>query len=276
MKDEEIDMEYMKKQSFGGLRACEKKEATHVLQSTAEYTQMINIASMYRESMQKAEARKEKAENKSTALQAENRQLQAKISSLKKDIEKSSQAMDQISVLEQEKRDLKARIAKLEDDVSQEKILNRNLLRIARERANADRRIFPKKQHDGYIVLQSREWRERLADRFVMHTWKSIIQTPYDSSMNLEIAGVHIFDDLVNFVLSDIGVTKYVSPEDSGHCFRSEDAEDILYCWRFVSDFRSGYISAIIYTTGQLVVSPDRRARQYREGTKKSRPRQKT
>ena len=31
--------------------------------------------------------------------------------------------------------------------------LNRNLLRIARERANADRKLKPKKRHTGYVVV---------------------------------------------------------------------------------------------------------------------------
>ena len=35
--------------------------------------------------------------------------------------------------------------------------LNENLLRIARERANADRKLKPKKEHTGYVVVSSTE-----------------------------------------------------------------------------------------------------------------------
>ena len=35
--------------------------------------------------------------------------------------------------------------------------LNKNLLRIARERANADRKLKPKKEHTGYVVVASEE-----------------------------------------------------------------------------------------------------------------------
>lgn len=51
-------------------------------------------------------------------------------------------------------------VADLEEELEEERCensyqcgLNENLLRIARERANADRKLKPKKDHTGYLVV---------------------------------------------------------------------------------------------------------------------------
>ncbi|MFR8353144.1 MAG: hypothetical protein ACLVB1_11320, partial [Blautia obeum] len=59
-----------------------------------------------------------------------------------------------------------------------QEILNKNLLRILRERANADRSITPKKQHHGYIILCSQQLNEN-HKKDGISTWKTQIQTPY-------------------------------------------------------------------------------------------------
>ena len=87
--------------------------------------------------------------------------------------------------------------------------LNGNLIRIIRERANAIRGIVPKKKHDGYLVLSSRQWNERYnheltleeykkkpeefrrwhqfpyTEHLTAKVWKTVIQKPYDDSLPL-------------------------------------------------------------------------------------------
>ena len=267
-------MEYVRKSSLGGFRTCGEDDATHVLQTHEEYSEMVGIASMYRDSSRKAEAREKRAREKYIALQSENKRLQeenaslqTEVSSLRRQILQSAQSADHTAALEKEKIVLRDRVTELEQSVAQAEGLNRNLLRISRERANADRRISPKKRHDGYLVLQSREWRERLSDKSVMQTWKSVLQTPYDASMEPEIAEKQIFDDLVNYVLGDLGVIRYVPAEENGRCLLPEEgtSANTLYCWRYNADYQSGYWSVIIYTINPLVVPPERRARQGRK-----------
>jgi len=48
--------------------------------------------------------------------------------------------------------------------------LNKNMLRIARERANADRKLKPKKEHTGYVVVASEEKQYRYWELVFMHT----------------------------------------------------------------------------------------------------------
>ena len=61
--------------------------------------------------------------------------------------------------------------------------LNQDFKRIARERANADRGIKPKKERSGYVVLSSRQkkykYKENRHDMAEVYLWETVIQTPY-------------------------------------------------------------------------------------------------
>ena len=46
--------------------------------------------------------------------------------------------------------DMEAALAAERDESAHQRALNANLLRIAKERANADRKLKPKKEHTGY------------------------------------------------------------------------------------------------------------------------------
>ena len=68
-------------------------------------------------------------------------------------------------------------------DSAHQRALNANLLRISRERANADRKLKPKKEHTGYVVVLSEETDHQYKDgnRHVRRVllWKTVIQSPY-------------------------------------------------------------------------------------------------
>ena len=261
-------MEYVKKQAFGGIRTCEKDEATHVLQNVSEYSEMIEIAAMYRDSSLTAQKKEKRIKEKYADLQSETAQLREDNVLLRNQIAMSSQETKRINELEKKKEELSGRIAELEVEVDQERNLNKNLLRISRERANADRRITPKKQHDGYLVIESREWRERRPDKRYVRTWRSIVQTPFDASMESDVAEKQIFNGLTKSVLKSLGCDKYVLPEDNGVI--PDDDDNVLYAWRFNADYRAGYWCVLIYTTQPLIVPPERRVRYFFGSNKKS------
>ena len=69
-----------------------------------------------------------------------------------------------------------------QEDAAHQRELNKNLLRIARERANAARGLKPKKQHSGFIVMSSteREYRyKRGRKNESVWLWETKLQTPY-------------------------------------------------------------------------------------------------
>ena len=60
-----------------------------------------------------------------------------------------------------------------EKEVNYQKGLNANLLRISRERANADRSLRPKKEHTGYAVVRSMEKEYRY--KISRHSWGKVM-----------------------------------------------------------------------------------------------------
>lgn len=95
--------------------------------------------------------------------------------------------------------DAAQKIEKLQNKVETERAgkeyqigLNLNFKRIARERANADRGIKPKKERSGYVVLSSRQkkykYKENRHDMAEVYLWETVIQTPYVVSFTAEQA----------------------------------------------------------------------------------------
>lgn len=70
--------------------------------------------------------------------------------------------------------------------------LNENLLRISRERANADRRLRPKKEHTGYVVVSSAEKEISYKDYYGKNKkamlWETVLQSPYSVDFTEEQA----------------------------------------------------------------------------------------
>lgn len=70
--------------------------------------------------------------------------------------------------------------------------LNQDFKRMARERANADRGIRPKKERSGYVVLSSRQkkyrYKKNRNDMAEVYLWETVIQTPYAVDFTAEQA----------------------------------------------------------------------------------------
>lgn len=78
--------------------------------------------------------------------------------------------------------------------------LNVTLLRISRERANADRKLERKKEHSGYVVTYSaeKEYRYKIDRRSwgrVM-LWETVLQSPYSADFTEQQARTQIWEDL--------------------------------------------------------------------------------
>ena len=94
--------------------------------------------------------------------------------------------------------------------------LNANLLRISKERANADRKLRPKKGHTGYVVVSSMEKEQRYKDGNrnwdTVMLWETVLQTPY--AVDFEVAEVRnliqeLFqkDENGHWLIQRIGIT---------------------------------------------------------------------
>lgn len=210
-----------------------------------------------------------------------------------------SAAQDDVRRIKKEATSLQEQLAEAQAAIRNEKNLNENLVRIMRERANQSRGIKPKKQHDGYIVLESRQWKEKYKEeiwdtedhraRYVgslgvarkkgylrtvqkeVAAWKSVLQTPYDSRISLEQVQYKVEEELFRKgILTNIGCTGMYDGYKDGAFDKNEN---ILYRWVFKANHHSRLWELEIYTTGELTVPeyrlPSQKTQKIKEKSKK-------
>ena len=252
-----------------------------VLLSAEEYSGLKKL-------VQEAEYREDKALNRLNYVR-QNFERELNEQKKKADADTRAQvAREQAIVSEQENI-----IAKLREELSKAKAevenvsgLNKNLIRIMTERANQARGIHPKKQHEGYVVLECRQWTEKYVKevwdhpdhkvqydndegrafakkkRYLMlehkaaNVWKSRIQTPFDASIPLEYFRKEAMGSLDSLVRA-LGVThfssmlgKYMGFEDGS----LEEKRNTMYRIRCNANYREGFWEVEIFTTRALVV----------------------
>ena len=97
-----------------------------------------------------------------------------------------------------------------------QRALNANLLRVSRERANADRNLKPKKERCGYVVVNSEEketgFRAGGKRLHKVMLWETTIQTPYSVQMAEAVVRKQIEEDLFPagkkaMIVGRIGIT---------------------------------------------------------------------
>ena len=203
-----------------------------------------------------------------------------------------AEARREVEVCELVIESQKEQLEKVKAELRNEEILNVNLVRIMRERANQMRGIRPKKDHDGYVVLNSREWiekyteevwdseehaREYKDDKYrahaikrgylrlekkTAHTWRSTLQMPYSASLPIEPVRSRVKEE-IRTVLGDIGVASYIIEADkdtSCDCQPSDHDEGVnrLYRVQYMANYKTGYWEITIYTTKSIQVPENR------------------
>lgn len=143
--------------------------------------------------------------------------------------------------------------------------LNQDFKRIARERANADRGIKPKKERSGYVVLSSRQkkyrYKENRNDWEEVYLWESVIQTPYVVSFTAEQAMMEtreLFarDEQGYWLIGRLGIDgeyggKYEDMLDDSRCAAWKDY-NIIVDKSFNANAKAGYWEIIITHTKPL------------------------
>ena len=91
--------------------------------------------------------------------------------------------------------------------------MNNNLIRIARERANAQRKIKPKKEHNGYILQNidesiyiHRDDSNRKTITTNLPCWRIRLQTPYIISLDIKTVRSMVYDDFNKKIGHIIGI----------------------------------------------------------------------
>lgn len=191
----------------------EKHRATHMLLSLEEYETLCderNEAIRARNKMASdAKAYKEKADTSArVAIRDANDNAAAQI------------------------EQMRVRMETAEAEAERQTNLNRNLLRITRERANAKRGLQPKKEHIGYRfvgkIMQIKTICDHDKKEGAIYTdvWTTTIETPYDASIPIHQIKDKIFEDLreEGGIFEKLYITSWIYKE-SGDLWKGTYAE---------------------------------------------------
>ncbi len=149
--------------------------------------------------------------------------------------------------------------------------LNANLRRIAKEKANADRNLRPKKEHTGYMVVFSEETDHQYKDgnRHVKRVllWKTVIQSPYLVDFPEAQIRKQILEELLREnedgrrLIDRLGINGIYNKgygsmiEDRKWC-AEPDKFNIMMKPKFRANFKAGYWEVICLHTKPLGVVP--------------------
>ena len=154
--------------------------------------------------------------------------------------------------------------------------LNANLIRISKERANAERNLRPKKKHTGYVVVSSAEKEYRYKDgsrRWCsIMLWETVLQTPYIVDFTVpEVQNLiqELFQDQEDgqWIINKIGITGYYEHGYADLIYDREwksdyQAYNIMFEHRLKANYRTGFWEIIFYHTKPLECVPsDMKAR---------------
>lgn len=222
---------------------------THVILTKEEYEDLL------------AEIQKEKKKAAKAALDAKKRVQEV--------TDQSNMELQKIQeTTEQTIGELREEVAAEREEKEYQQRLNANLLRISKERANASRKLQPKKEHSGYVVISSMEKDHSYkygSNRRTVRLWETVLQTPFSIDFTEEQARTEtekLFqkDETGMWPIGKIGINgQYL--DGYGEMIRDRDTAEWKECNVIVekklrANFRAGYWEQIVLHTKPLGVVP--------------------
>lgn len=222
-------------------------ECTHVILTLKEYDSLLQKLS---QSEQKATEEKRKAEKEKRDSQ--NREQQT--------VQKANQAIEA----------WKREVEKERAESAHQRGLNENLLRIAKERANADRKLRPKKEHSGYVVVISSEKTYRYKNgRRLKSTklWETVIQSPYSiefsAKQTKKLILQEFFPETGEWKAARLGIDRWIAGDYEDFLQTADEDEEamkqnvaLMEYRSFRANYRAGYWEMILVHTRPLGVVP--------------------
>lgn len=193
---------------------------THVLLTEEEYNELLRKISVAERDVSEAKQRAERAIS------------DAKWEAAQKAQQVRQEAQEQVAAIQGELEQERAESA-------HQRALNANLLRVSRERANADRNLKPKKERCGYVVVNSEEketgFRAGGKRLHKVMLWETTIQTPYSVQMAEAVVRKQIEEDLFPagkkaMIVGRIGITgKFNGSYEKFLEGKTQNPEDSFY-----------------------------------------------
>lgn len=250
--------------AFGGyLPEDEKHRATNIMLSIAEYEQL-----------------QREIHSLKTEINDKGYQIKELKSLQKREIERLRREYEQELENEQEniRQEYELKQKKLNNSLKNARFLakkwedlNKNLLRIMKERANSKRGLQPKKERSGYQLLSSQEYQYIYKRDIVVKEatfnrpeitrtvtnkafcFRTVIQSPFDAKLPILDVKLLFYKDLMKAPLKYLGVKDTHKFDES----ILNSNENYLFKADVRANFRSGFMEIEILTTKQINVPED-------------------
>jgi len=165
--------------------------------------------------------------------------------------------------------DFKRNLSKANEEIERLNDLNKNLLRINKERANAKRGLKPKKVHHGYMVLDSQQynyifryWVRGKANSDNFPCWKVRIQSPYDSSISYNTIVKDIYNDLIKVFGASLDIQSITNVENQSYDdFKKlcDSDKNFIFKTSYKANIKSGFWEIEYLVKSSIIVPEDMR-----------------
>lgn len=222
-------------------------ECTHVILPLKEYDDLLREIS---QAKQKARDERSKADD-------DKKENERKLKQMAQEHEKTIEKW-------------RAALGAEQAESAHQKGLNENLLRIARERANAERKLKPKKEHSGYVVVVSSEKIYRYKDGRRLGSaklWETVIQSPYSiefpAKQVKKLIIQEFFPESGEWEAARLGIDRWYSG-DYGDLLNDQNVDEefvkhnvaLMEYRSFRANYRAGYWEVVLVHTRPLGVVP--------------------
>lgn len=157
-----------------------------------------------------------------------------------------------------------------QEEVAYQQGLNENLLRICRERANSARKLKPKKEHSGFVVVSSaeKEYRYKAGKNLkTVRLWETVLQSPYSVDFTEEQARRLIMEGMLQeyeddlCLIEKLGIDEMYQGRYEDLLRHPDDAkqlarQNIMMDERLRANYKVGYWEVIFSHTRALEQVP--------------------
>ncbi len=245
--------EFVRKTALGGYKLVpggySDPEMSHVIMTKAEYDGLLD---QIQNAKKEASAAATQADQRVRAIKS---QADVKIQQIQAAADKAAGELQ---------RELSAERA----ERKYQQGLNANLLRISKERANAARKLKPKKEHSGYVVISSTEKDHSFkygANRKTVKLWETVLQTPFsvdftEEQTRTETEELFHKDESGVWPIGKIGINgQYL--DGYGEMIRDKEAAEwmkrnVMVEHKLRANFRAGYWEIVFLHTKSLGIVP--------------------
>ena len=220
-------------------------------------------------------------DRKQAEIEAEKLRVENEVQRLKKELLEDNELYRATLQENCDKKD--DEIRKFKEQIENIGKINDSLLAQNKKRSNQDRHLQPKREHTGYVILESAEtdykypyyeeyevtgfnddyspiYRKLQKPKKIMCTtkiWMTKIQTPYSVEMDFKLAKYQITKDLLKDIDTDegkrllgrCGIEKFVL---SGYEDITDKSKNTVFSLKLKKNYRAGYYEATVLHTKDL------------------------